>query len=49
MSQCIIIHQQVMVSALKALLLSTIGDKISLDTLLTEDTSKDTFIVFKEK
>ena len=28
---------------------STIGDKISSDTLLTEDTSKDTFIVFKEK
>ena len=26
-----------------------IGDKISWDTLLTEDTSKDTFIVFKEK
>ena len=38
-----------MVSALKALLLSTIGDKISWDTLLTEDTSKDTFVVFKEK
>ena len=37
-----------MVSALKALLLSTIGDKISWDTLLTEDSSEDTFIVFKE-
>ena len=27
----------------------SIGDKISWDTLLTEDTIKDTFIVFQEK
>ena len=27
----------------------TIGDKISCDTSLTEDTSKDTVLVFKEK
>ena len=34
----------------KALFLQqTIGDKISWDTLLTEATSKDTFIVFTEK